>query len=321
LLSLWKEAEMINSVRNTVLAIANKNNYGYISPQDFNLYAQQAQIDLFEEYFYSFNSWINKRNQRTAGSGYADVVKGLEEVIDSFSVEVFLTLISGNVTNIYSLPTDYYLINKLYTYLNPITNGTATAPTTYQLEDGTATFITDGISPGDIVILKGGEITTVNTVSSEILLMLSEDILAPTPTNNKYTIYPSDSAKEIERVSQNKITFLLSSLLTTPTNLFPSYTLNGDNVTAYPMASFGLNKVRAQYIRYPLAPKWTYSTLTGGAPLFDQSQADYQDFELPLADEPTLVAKICQYVGITIREEDVYAFGNGQITTENQTES
>ena len=37
---------MINSVRNTVQAIANKNNYGYISPQDFNLYSQQAQMDL-----------------------------------------------------------------------------------------------------------------------------------------------------------------------------------------------------------------------------------------------------------------------------------
>ena len=57
-----------------------------------------------------YNSWINKRNQRTSGSGYADIVKGLEEVIDSFSVEAFLTLVAGNV---YSLPLDYYLVNKI----------------------------------------------------------------------------------------------------------------------------------------------------------------------------------------------------------------
>ena len=44
-------AASINEVRNTVLAIANKNNYGYISPQDFNLYAKQAQLDMFEDYF------------------------------------------------------------------------------------------------------------------------------------------------------------------------------------------------------------------------------------------------------------------------------
>ena len=46
---------MINSVRNTVLAILNKNNYGYISPNDFNLYAKQAQLDLFEDLFYEYN--------------------------------------------------------------------------------------------------------------------------------------------------------------------------------------------------------------------------------------------------------------------------
>ena len=46
---------MINSVRNTVLAVANKQNFGYISPGDFNLYAKQAQLDICENYFYRYN--------------------------------------------------------------------------------------------------------------------------------------------------------------------------------------------------------------------------------------------------------------------------
>ena len=77
---------MINSVRNTVLAVLNKNNYGYLSPQDFNLYCLQAQMDLFEDYFYNYNNWIVRQVQGASGSGYADIVKGLEEVIDTFSV-------------------------------------------------------------------------------------------------------------------------------------------------------------------------------------------------------------------------------------------
>ena len=76
---------MINSVRNTVLAVANKQNFGYISPNDFNLYAKQAQIDIFEDYFYRYNEWINKQNSRVSGIGYADIVKNLEEVVDTFS--------------------------------------------------------------------------------------------------------------------------------------------------------------------------------------------------------------------------------------------
>ena len=55
---------MINSVRNTVLSILNKNNYGYISPSDFNLFAKQAQLEIFEEYFSKYNDIVNMQNVR-----------------------------------------------------------------------------------------------------------------------------------------------------------------------------------------------------------------------------------------------------------------
>ena len=88
---------MINDIRNTVLAVLNKNNYGYISPQDFNLYAQQAQMDLFEDYFYAYNYQVNKENQRTSGTGYADIKKGYVEVIDFFSVTSPLSQVGANL--------------------------------------------------------------------------------------------------------------------------------------------------------------------------------------------------------------------------------
>ena len=46
------------------IIVLNKNNYGYLSPADFNLYAQQAQLDLFEDIFYQFNNQVNKENLR-----------------------------------------------------------------------------------------------------------------------------------------------------------------------------------------------------------------------------------------------------------------
>ena len=112
---------MINSVRNTVLSVLNKNNYGYVSPSDFNLFAKQAQLDLFETYFYQYNYQINKENARQSGTGYADIRKGLEELIEMFSVFNPLTLstIPPTNTNVYSLPSqtttgdDYYLLNKV----------------------------------------------------------------------------------------------------------------------------------------------------------------------------------------------------------------
>jgi hypothetical protein len=101
---------LINTVRATVLSIANKNNYGYITPNDFNLYAKQAQLDIFEDYFYQYNSQIVKQNARVSGSGYADLVKGIVEVIDSFSSTK--GLINTGI-NLFDLPDDYYLVDKI----------------------------------------------------------------------------------------------------------------------------------------------------------------------------------------------------------------
>ena len=76
---------MINDVYKTVLSILNKNNYGYITPQDFNLYAKQAQLDILDDYFTNYNYQVNKENARQSGTGYADLKKGYEEVIDGLS--------------------------------------------------------------------------------------------------------------------------------------------------------------------------------------------------------------------------------------------
>ena len=68
---------MINEVRNTVLSIINKNNYGYISPSDFNLFASQAQMELYEEMFSSYNKIITMENNRVSGTDYADLKRNL----------------------------------------------------------------------------------------------------------------------------------------------------------------------------------------------------------------------------------------------------
>jgi hypothetical protein len=50
-------AVSINTVYQKVLAIANKEQRGYITPQEFNLFANQAQMDIFEQYFYDINQF------------------------------------------------------------------------------------------------------------------------------------------------------------------------------------------------------------------------------------------------------------------------
>ena len=230
---------MINSVRSTVLSVANKNNFGYITPEDFNLYAKQAQLDIFENYFYQYNMWFVKQNARMSGSEYADIVKNIEMVIDNFSTVSPLVV---DIDSTFDLPADFYFINKL--------------------------------------------------------------------------IY--NNTKEIDKVSQGKVLNLLSSNLTSPSVLYPSYVQNGNQVTIYPDTI--TSNASIQYIRYPRDPKWTYSVIVQGTPLFDQSANDYQDFELPITDEVILVDKILQYAGISIRDADLYTFGAAQETKNQQIE-
>lgn len=240
---------MINSVRNTVLSVLNKNNYGYISPSDFNLYAKQAQMEFFEEYFSSYNKIINMENQRMSGTSYADLRKVMEEAIEIFSVTSSLTQVSP-ATNRFYLPSvtttgfDYFMVNKVLCY--------------------------------------------------------------------DASVSPRRFLGEAEKVNHSKITMLVNSNLTAPTEQYPAYTQQDGILTVYPSTINLPNEVEAQYFRYPKDPKWTYITLANGEPVFDQSQPDYQDFEVPVEDEYKLVVKILQYAGVSIREMMPVQFGVAQ---------
>ena len=57
----------IDTIYQTVQALANKEQRGYLTPQEFNLFANQAQLDIFEQYFYDLGAFA-KANQ-AAGIG------------------------------------------------------------------------------------------------------------------------------------------------------------------------------------------------------------------------------------------------------------
>ena len=246
---------MINSVRNTVLSVLNKNNYGYISPSDFNLFAKQAQLEVFEEYFSDYNKAINMENARMSGTSYADLRKPLEEAMELFALTSTLTQVAP-ATNRFILPSitttgfDYFMINKIMCY-------------------------DASVSPR---VFKG----------------------------------------EAEKVTHTKITMLTTSNLTAPTEQYPAYTQEGSILTVFPSTINLPNEVDANYFRYPKDPKWTYITLTNGEPVFDQSQADYQDFEVPIEDEYKLVTKILQYAGMSIREIMAVQFGAAEEQKQSQ---
>lgn len=312
---------MINSVRNTVLSVLNKNNYGYISPADFNLYAKQAQLEVFEEYFSNYNKTVTMENMRRSGTDYSDLGQALAETMETFLVSNFLIKSTNNnffVPSITTTGDEAYLVSRISVYTTLIFGDSNTSVNSFQLIDSNADFITLNVQPGDIVSNQvTNQAATVTNIVDPITLGISADIF--TSVGDDFVIFSAANVKDAEKVSAGKIVMLNNSMLTAPSNLFPAYTQEGLVLKVYPATINLPGQVQAVYFRYPKDPKWTYVTLLGGEPSFDQSQPDYQDFEMPAEDEFKLVMKILQYCGVSIREQEVTQFAMAQEQHEQPT--
>ena len=100
----------VDSVYQKVLAIANKEQRGYITPLEFNLLANQAQDAIFEQYFYDIKQW----NDQKAGNAteYSDMLDVLAEKISPF--EQYKQATSSVAGNEVTLPTDVYRLGTVF---------------------------------------------------------------------------------------------------------------------------------------------------------------------------------------------------------------
>ena len=121
-------AVSVDKVYQKVLAMANKEQRGYITPQEFNLFADHAQMDIFEQYFYDLE-------QRQRGSGnefdYADIVTNIEEKISMFEVhDRPISSQVGGVSYVSNSLPDFYRLGTV----NVIYSNTETAKTAEQIQ-------------------------------------------------------------------------------------------------------------------------------------------------------------------------------------------
>jgi len=99
----------IDSVYQKVLALANKEQRGYITPQEFNLFANHAQMDIFEQYFYDLNQFDRSKENDLEYSGMINVLEEKISVFEKFKVA--MSAMSGNQA---TLPTDLYRLGTVF---------------------------------------------------------------------------------------------------------------------------------------------------------------------------------------------------------------
>ena len=99
----------VDTVYQKVLALANKEQRGYITPQEFNLLADKAQMELYDMYFHDIKTAVHKATNQ---QGVAfDEIELIQEKLQPFQANTVLTL--GANLGLLTIPDDVYYINIL----------------------------------------------------------------------------------------------------------------------------------------------------------------------------------------------------------------
>ena len=99
----------IDTVYQKVLALANREQRGYITPQEFNLIADKAQLDILDGYFHDIKmAHLKPKNQ----TGFSDELEIAAEKLQPFTSSTTIEN-TGNDSTL-TLPTDLYRIDTVY---------------------------------------------------------------------------------------------------------------------------------------------------------------------------------------------------------------
>jgi hypothetical protein len=286
----------VDTVYQRVLSILNKEQRGYVTPQEFNLFANQAQMDLFEQYFYDINQFGRMHGNDTE---FSDMLNLLNEKINLFEVTSAMTY-AGNYwstpSNLYRIGTLIYnnaeveRINKnefLYINASPLTKPTDDRPV----------FVADstGYKVYGSLIVRSSNSTLNGAVSSSATINIS----AANPSisiGNIVTGTGISGAVTVAAIAANGTTITLSSAQSISDSTVLTFTTPASSqlITA---------GVTCNYIKKPATVQWA-GTLVDGSSL--QSSANSVDFELHASEETELVIKILELAGISTRELQVY---------------
>jgi hypothetical protein len=286
----------VDTVYQRVLAILNKEQRGYVTPQEFNLFANQAQMDLFEQYFYDINQFGRMHGNDTE---FSDMLNILNEKIDIFEVTAAMTYAGAN----WSAPADLYRIGTLiyndieverinkneFLYINasPLLKPTDTRPI---FVSGTTGYKVYGSL---IVRASNSTLNGAITASSTIV------IAAANPSISKGNIITGTGivgAVTVTSINADGITITISSAQTLANSVVLTFT------TPAPTQLISAG-VTCNYIKRPATVVWGSNTVNGEA---QYNSTLSVNFPLHESEETELVMKILELASISTRELQVY---------------
>ena len=320
----------VNTVYTTVLSILNKEQRGYITPEEFNKLATQVQLEIFENYFEDLNQQLRVPQ---ADSEYANRQKNIDNCIS-----IFKTI--GNTTYVQTGSATALAITAAGTGYTDSLTGVAT---TYA-GSGTGLTVSILVNAGVVTNVQienpgsgytNGDIVTISAGNNDATLTLTVSnspayFLPPSDLHRIGTVIYKDE-KELQRVERNDFLNINLSPLTKPTTQFPVYLYEqvvkgtgGANtgethIFVKPTTIVNAADITVSYIRKPADVLWGYQQLGGGTwssgPYIYNAGASTQ-FELDDTEQTEVILRILAYAGVVIRDPQIVQAASQAVQSE-----
>jgi len=296
----------VDIVYKTVLLILNKEQRGYMTPDEFNKIGTQVQLEIFNNYFDELNQQLRISDN---DSEYGDRLKNIDEDISVFKTIGSATPIAAN-SNTFNLPTTSGVAATTQNFTG-VANQISypfTTITSSQLNSSVITVTINGVSTAAFTI------SGLNLVLDAVPAAGVGIVVTSTPEDFYMlgTVIYQDT-QEAERIQRNELLYINSSPLTRPTTTFPLYLYENNQVTLYPTTI--VNSVTVSYLRKPLDIIWNF-TIPTGQNYYQYNPTNSVNFELGKKEQTNVILKVLLYAGVVVKDPTIIQVAASQIQQE-----
>jgi hypothetical protein len=301
----------VDTVYKTVLLILNKEQRGYLTPDEFNKTATQVQLEIFNEYFEGLNQQLRVPDN---DSEYADRIKNIDGEMSVFKTVDNCTQTLGS--NIAILPTSSGLsaFSELITTTAGVQSYYFSTLTQAQLQNGIVkvyirTGVIDTLQPPSFYSIIGQTIYLTSNPGGAIQLVITVDV------NDFYrlgtVIYNGEI--EVQRIQRNDLLYINKSPLTKPTLKYPVYLYEDSHLVLYPTSID--TGISVSYVRRPKDVIWNF-TATAPSYTYVYDPSSSTSFELSPTEQTNVITRILLYSGVIVNDPEIVQVAAQQIQLE-----
>ena len=293
----------VDTIYQRVLALANKEQRGYITPQEYNLLANHAQMAIFESYFYDKNQRNRIEDARSIEVDETDISELLDRKLAPF--QSYEAVTSGHTfpsaVAISSVDYDVFQTGVVLLGDEPCQKVSMFEAQRFKkstrhmaVTDNQAPFYTDNrISGRDIIVYAGGVSGSDDNeepgVFTDATCNYNDDPTITHDANPLIVVGLGVSGTGIP-------TGATVASINGTTSFELSAATTGGNVTNGTLA---FSDITVECFRVPKTVAWGYVVVNGKA-LYNSATS--VNFELHRSEEDTLTNKILEFAGIVMNK-------------------